>query len=135
MRWFLQGSFESLQYTKKSNHEILTNETFQQLIKSKQSFDLVMIEPFFHQEAMIVLGHIFQAPVIHMGAIGPHSNILEAMGSPNEVSFMPEIYSYLSDEMTFLERVQNLHYTAIRYILANLFARVLYVYVTRSLLF
>lgn len=114
MKWFLLDAYETFGFSKLINREILTHKTFHQLIKSKHTFDLVMIEPFFCQEATLLLGHILQAPVIHMGATGPHPGLLEAMGAPNEVSFMPELYSYLSDEMTLLERVQNLHYSVIR---------------------
>ncbi|KAI5706297.1 hypothetical protein M8J75_006741 [Diaphorina citri] len=116
LNWFLIDTYDTLKMSHEINQEVLEDPKFRQLVKSKQSFDLVMVEPFFMQEVTVVLGHIFNAPVIHLAATGPYGNILEAMGSPNIVSFMPEIYSYLKSNMSLVERIQNFHYTMIRYV-------------------
>uniref|UniRef100_A0A8D8X770 UDP-glucuronosyltransferase n=1 Tax=Cacopsylla melanoneura TaxID=428564 RepID=A0A8D8X770_9HEMI len=114
--WFFLDTIHTRTLAQQLNQEILESLTFRELITSKQSFDLVMIEPFFHQECTVLLGHVFKAPVINMGAVPPQAAMLDAMHSPNLPSFMPEIYSSLTAEMTFLERIQNWHYTVVRFL-------------------
>lgn len=113
MNWFFKDTIFNVQFNRQINEEILSDSEFRELLTSQETFDLVMVEPFFSQEASLLLGHHFKAPVISMGAVGPNTNLLDAMHSPNNPSFMPEIYSYMTDEMTFLQRIQNWHYSAL----------------------
>ncbi|KAL1461767.1 hypothetical protein WDU94_013639 [Cyamophila willieti] len=116
MKWFVLDAIFTRKVSQQLNQEILESFTFRELITSKQSFDLVMIEPFFAQESTVILGHVFNAPVISMGAVPAHATMLDAMHSPNLPSFMPELYSYMTAEMTLLERIQNWHYSAVRFL-------------------
>ncbi|KAI5746275.1 hypothetical protein M8J77_001805 [Diaphorina citri] len=102
----------------KVNREIISEPHFNNLIRSgRGSFDIVLAEPLFGQEATVYLGHALGVPLINLGASAAHADILDVMGSPNIVSHMPEFYSSLTDRMNFIERAINFIYAIHRYYL------------------
>lgn len=112
--WFFKELMIMVECAYNIYQDILVDPTFKKLITSREKYDLVMVEPFFVQEITTVLGHIFNCPVIGILCAEFQSTVLNTMDSPNFVSFMPELYSYLSSKMNFWERIQNLHYYVLR---------------------
>lgn len=107
LNWSLVGLYQSMQFALEVNRDLLNNPVFQHLIKSKQKFDLLMIEAMFYQQTSVILSHIFQCPVIQVSSVAMDVNVLDTMSSPNVISITPELNKPFSDKMTLMERLQN----------------------------
>lgn len=75
-------------------------------------FDLVLFENFFH-ECFVTIGHKFNAPVVQLFPSIPNAGIAQYHGNPFAGSYIPDINSGFSDNMSFTERLTN---TAISFI-------------------
>jgi len=77
------------------------------LIHSKGlHFDLVLFENFFH-ECFVAIGHKFNAPVVQLFPSIPNAGIAQLHGNPYVGSYIPDVNSGFSDEMSFIERLTN----------------------------
>lgn len=76
------------------------------------NFDLVLFENFFH-ECFVTIGHKFNAPVVQLFPSVPNAGVAQWYGNPYAGSYIPDINSGLSDNMSFIERLTN---TAISFI-------------------
>ncbi|CAO1423153.1 unnamed protein product [Diamesa serratosioi] len=90
----------------------LTNFTvqhpkFQQLIASKQQFDVIILEVFM-TEALLGLGHVFNAPVIGVSTFGASKWTNDLVGSPTPLSYVPHPFLSFTDKMSFVERTGNI---------------------------
>ncbi|KAE8742922.1 UDP-glycosyltransferase-01 [Frankliniella occidentalis] len=72
-----------------------------------QKFDLVITEAFFIQEAMIALGHKFNAPVIALNPFGASPQINQFMGNSINPAWVPNLFLGFGGHLTFSERVIN----------------------------
>lgn len=88
----------------------LSHSRFQQLIRSDAKFDVIVIDMSL-SEPLIGLGHLFQAPVVAMSPIESPKFATDLLGIPDIPSYVPDMLSAFSDEMTFLERARNLLYS------------------------
>lgn len=110
---FIDGT-ESYVYKPLSFQRIslITEETLKlpqvaKLIKSNEKFDVVLLETFFSQEALLGFGHKFNAPVITLSSLGSYSIIDSFMGNPHPVSYIPNMLFPSTCHLTFFERFRN----------------------------
>lgn len=89
----------------------LTEATFeessvQDLLKSDEKFDLVIVEQFLN-EAHKGFAHHFHAPLIVFSTFGSSVWINHLVGNPQPYAVAPDVYLSCSSKMTFLQRVKN----------------------------
>ncbi|CAD7081071.1 unnamed protein product [Hermetia illucens] len=92
--------------------EMITNVTLQErtiqdLLKSNEKFDIVIMEVFMN-EAMLGLANHLKAPVIGVSTFGASLWVCEMVGSPSPISYVPSPFSNLPDNMDFMQRLTNL---------------------------
>ncbi|KAJ8954692.1 hypothetical protein NQ318_011385 [Aromia moschata] len=87
--------------------ETMAHPNFQNLIKSNEHFDVVILEQF-NDDALKVLAYHFQAPLILFSTIGCNSWVNPLVGNPAPPSYIPEVFLKYSSHMTFWERLVNL---------------------------
>ncbi|XP_065219011.1 UDP-glycosyltransferase UGT5-like isoform X14 [Planococcus citri] len=81
--------------------------SYQELIKSNQSFDVVMVE-YFNFRLFTELGYIFKAPVIHYSSLIPPPWVAWDYGYPLDPSYIPNFLGSVgSTKMNFFERLRN----------------------------
>lgn len=86
----------------------LQHPAVQQLLYSNNSYDLVFTGGFFNEEATLVFGHKFKAPVIALLPMNTWSATDFITGNPVSLAFAPEYFAFpFTDKMSFMERVQN----------------------------
>lgn len=82
------------------------SENFKQLLRSDEQFDVVIVE-IFGSDALIGLGHHFNAPVIGLSGFGASKWTSDLVGTPIIPSFVPYPFNGFSDRMSFLQRLYN----------------------------
>lgn len=85
---------------------ILKSENFYRFLHEREHFDVVIFE-IFGCDAMIGLGHHFNAPTIGFSTIGPTKWTSDLIGLSDFSSHIPIIYNGYSDRMTFWQRMYN----------------------------
>lgn len=88
----------------------LSHPRFQQFLQSDAKYDVIVINIAI-SEALLGLGHHFQAPVIALSPQGALKSINDLVGTPNIPSYVPNTFLGYSDKMTFLERAETLFYS------------------------
>lgn len=104
MSWFMWPKFTETTVNKPSVLNFIHSEGLH--------FDLVLFENFFH-ECFVAIGHKFNAPVIQLFPSIPNAGVAQWHGNPYDVSYIPEINSGFSNNMSFMERLTN---TAISFV-------------------
>nr|XP_018900051.1 PREDICTED: UDP-glucuronosyltransferase-like isoform X3 [Bemisia tabaci]XP_018900052.1 PREDICTED: UDP-glucuronosyltransferase-like isoform X3 [Bemisia tabaci]XP_018900053.1 PREDICTED: UDP-glucuronosyltransferase-like isoform X3 [Bemisia tabaci]XP_018900054.1 PREDICTED: UDP-glucuronosyltransferase-like isoform X3 [Bemisia tabaci] len=89
--------------------KLLESSVFQDLYNDDNKFDLIFTELFFGQEALVVLGHIFNAPVVTYSSYGYDTEIFRYSGAMNAVAYLPwKDSSYPTvHPSSLLERLDN----------------------------
>lgn len=78
-----------------------------QFIKEEgHSFDLVIAEQFA-QEAFLMFGHKYRAPIVTINTLGYTDYIDRSFGMITPLSFVPHFFTEFTDEMNFYERLYN----------------------------
>lgn len=95
------------QLTSDLSEEILAQPHIQNLLASKDKFDVVILETFFGQEAFVGLGHIFNAPVVSLMSFGSFSLPDSIMGNPNPLAHLSTYQLAYTSDMTFYQRLKN----------------------------
>lgn len=85
---------------------ILTQDSMQNLLKSNSTFDLI-ITTYPLSDGFFGLSHHFNAPIILFSPPGANVFINNIAGNINLYSHVPTIFSPLTEDMTFFERVLN----------------------------
>lgn len=98
MSWFIWPTFTENTINKPSVMKLIHSEGLQ--------FDLVLFENFFH-ECFVAIGHKFNAPVVQLFPSTPNAGIAQRHGNPYDGSYIPDINSGFSDDMSFMERLTN----------------------------
>ncbi|XP_050423741.1 UDP-glycosyltransferase UGT4-like [Adelges cooleyi] len=98
LKWNLGVKLGSLVLSHKKMMEFIHSESY--------SFDLVMVETFV-QEYTVAIGHKFNAPVINLVPAALWPSISKWLHMPSTFSYIPDICSSVTDEMTFIERLKN----------------------------
>lgn len=87
----------------------LNHPRFVEFLHSDAQYDVVIVEVFL-SEALLALGHHFNAPVIGVSTFGASKWTTDLVGTPIIPSYIPHTFNGLSDRMTFAERATNLLY-------------------------
>lgn len=87
--------------------DALKSDNIQKLAKSQDKFDLVIVEAFMGQEAMLVFGHIFKAPTIVFQPFGTFSIVNRVMGNSLALPYVPEFNFPFSNQMGLYEKLRN----------------------------
>lgn len=82
------------------------SKTFQQFLQEDRQFDLVIAEVFVG-DALMALGHYFNAPVIGFSTIAPSKWSSDLVGLSQLSSHVPNIFCIYSDKMSFWQRMYN----------------------------
>ncbi|XP_072388406.1 UDP-glycosyltransferase UGT5-like [Diabrotica undecimpunctata] len=84
----------------------LSHSNVQKLINSDETFDVVIVEQFA-TEAFKALAHHFKAHLVLFSSIAADSKLNYAVGNPTMVSYVPQVDTDFSREMTFSQRLYN----------------------------
>lgn len=84
----------------------LINKDVQLLMKSNQTFDLILLEDYLN-EALLGFSHIFKSPVAMVRVFISQASNSCKLGLYDAPSVVPSIHSKFTDQMTFWERFQN----------------------------
>lgn len=104
--FFLTAMISFMQWGPSLVRTALEHPNFKASInKPGLKFDLVITEAFFLQEAMVALGHKFDAPVVALNPFGTSPQVDDIMGNPVNPAWVPNPFLGLSDNMTFPERI------------------------------
>ncbi|KAJ3650296.1 hypothetical protein Zmor_021993 [Zophobas morio] len=90
----------SMQHTE----ETFKNLEVQKLLHSNENFDLIIID-WFYNEATLIFGHIYKAPVIYISSFGNMALLSDFTGNVLPYSYVPGAGIFITDEMSFKERV------------------------------
>lgn len=88
-----------------TNHT-LTHPLMVDFLASDTKFDVIVLEMFL-TEAMLGLGHHFNAPVVIVSTFGSSRMTNDLVGTPSPLSYVPHPFLSFTDRMTFWERVAN----------------------------
>ncbi|CAH0384972.1 unnamed protein product [Bemisia tabaci] len=100
-RFFTYMYFSSQVELCMSSQEIL------ELVKSNEHYDVIVGEVGFFQPFIVALGHKFSAPVVDIFPSSPFPHDFNNMGSPISFPSIPDPLLSFSDEMSFMERLEN----------------------------
>lgn len=96
---------------------------FKEFMKTKQTFDAVIIEEFQTGEAIKYVAKHFNAPLIVYSALDANDWTKPFQGNPDTPSYQPNIHlSHLTNHMSFFERVENTLFYVYTKLLFNLMA-------------
>ena len=76
---------------------------FLQLLKSKEKFDLILIESFFNEFVLPLIG-FHKVPFIYLSSFGPEPWFLDAIDSPLAYNHFPNFRFRFEDEMNLFQR-------------------------------
>lgn len=91
-----------------ATNRTLNHPKFQSFLQTDNEFDVIILM-IMHTEALLVLGHHFNAPIIAMSPFGATKWTADLVGTPNQPSYIPHALSGYSDRMTFIERIRNFY--------------------------
>lgn len=84
----------------------LNDIAFQKLLHSDATFDVIVLE-ITMADALLGLGHYFDAPVVGISPFGATKSTSDLVGAPEIASYIPNIFSGYTDKMTFGQRFKN----------------------------
>ncbi|XP_072161575.1 UDP-glucosyltransferase 2 isoform X6 [Bemisia tabaci] len=97
--------------------KLLKSSVFKDLCNGDNKFDLIFTELFFGQEPLVVLGHIFNAPVVTYASYGYETEPLRSAGAMNALAYLPWKDSPYASvyPLSLFERLDNalIHFTAL----------------------
>lgn len=92
-----------------SNHTLSHSVTQTFLNDPKERFDVIILEVFLN-EAMLGLGHHFNAPIIGLSTFCSSKWTNDMVGNPAPPSYVANPFLSYTDHMTFFERLGNTFY-------------------------
>ncbi|CAH1153876.1 unnamed protein product [Phaedon cochleariae] len=90
---------------------LLTDSTIQHLLKSNKNFDLVVIE-YFMNEAALGIANILKTPIVLVSSLPPSTLNNHLFANPLPTSYVPNILTSYSGDMSYWQRFNNLLYNA-----------------------
>ncbi|XP_063921673.1 UDP-glycosyltransferase UGT5-like [Zophobas morio] len=96
----------SIAFLEKMTEMTLEHKEVQKLIHSKETFDVVIITEVLNHALKALAPH-FKAPLVSFSTVGACSLSNLLVGNPSPPSYVPDIFSDYSSQMTFLERLTN----------------------------
>ncbi|XP_049840047.1 UDP-glycosyltransferase UGT5-like [Schistocerca gregaria] len=100
------GLFFLFQYGINACDVLLKEESVQQLYKSEETFDAVIVESFF-QECFLAFAHKFKGHLIHVAPYEGTHWVGDTVGNPNPFAYVPDPFLRYTDHMDFCERLYN----------------------------
>lgn len=82
------------------------SENFQKFLKTKQHFDVVIVESCL-QDALYGASLHFNAPLIVTSAFHSSKYTTDLVGVEHFASYVPHLFNHYSDHMTFWQRMYN----------------------------
>lgn len=85
---------------------VLSHPSVKKLVRSDEKFDVVVNE-VFHTDCFLPFAYKFKAVSIGVSTsvLMPWAN--DRMGNPDNPSYIPNLFTSYSDQMNFIERIQN----------------------------
>lgn len=120
----LDGSFEDLELNMvmmlkfwfdniaRMQEFTMSDPAVQELLKSSEKYDLCIIE-FLFNESLLGFGAHFGCKIIAVSTIGQVKYINDMLHSPMPLSTTPHPFLSFGDEMSFLERMENVFATTV----------------------
>ncbi|KAJ3642485.1 hypothetical protein Zmor_025265 [Zophobas morio] len=84
----------------------LNHTNVQNLLKSDEKFDVVIVEQFMNDAHKGFAPH-FNAPLILLSTIGANTWVNMLVANPSPTSYIPDVFLSYSSQMTFCERLTN----------------------------
>ncbi|PSN51259.1 hypothetical protein C0J52_11767 [Blattella germanica] len=84
----------------------LAYETMQNLMKSNEKYDLILLE-YFYSDCFYGFAHKFKVPVIQMCAFAGTEVLGDLIGNPSPYAYVPDPFTAFTDKMGFTERLLN----------------------------
>ncbi|CAH1159687.1 unnamed protein product [Phaedon cochleariae] len=84
----------------------LENPTFQELLRSNKTFDVIILDQFLNDGLKAIACH-FNAPLIMFSTIAANSWVNTISGNPAPPSYIPDLFSEYGPHMTFWQRTKN----------------------------
>ena len=88
------------------SEEFLSSEEFQNLLKSNETFDVLVLEQF-STESLHGIGYHYKVPVIAFSTIGVNNWNNRLVGNPYMPSYLPQVMLNYKSNMDFFQRVYN----------------------------
>lgn len=98
---------------------VMNNTHVRSLLESNKTFDLVILELMLC-DGLLGFGHFYNAPTIVVSTVGSSYNVDKDTANSYPYAYVPSVFISLTDEMTFLERVQNTLHSIFTQIFYNL---------------
>ncbi|KAH8242766.1 hypothetical protein KR032_001882, partial [Drosophila birchii] len=93
----------------KSTDFALSQPEVQRLIHAKDKvgkYDLLLVEQF-HNEGALMLGHLYQVPVISIATFAYANYFSQVFGFITPLSYVPNVFLSCTDRMTLWQRLEN----------------------------
>ncbi|KAJ8980277.1 hypothetical protein NQ317_005135 [Molorchus minor] len=88
---------------------VLKVKEVQELLKSNETFDLVLQEHFMN-EAMMIFAHKFKCPLVLLAPGPPTIFNNHLFANPSPTAYVPNLLANFGSYMTFWERLKNTYY-------------------------
>lgn len=102
-------SYKMLELVFKVMNEVaeiqIQTQDFQNLLKKNSSFDLIFVEAFVRP--MLIVSHVFKAPVIQISSFGAVPPNFQTIGAPSHPVFYPEISRKRLYNLKLWEKLQG----------------------------
>lgn len=85
---------------------LLTDTRIRNLMKSGETFDLVIVE-LFNSDCLLAVGYKLGAPMMGISAQSLFTWFSDRFATPDNPSYIPNPLLRFTDEMCFLERIEN----------------------------
>ncbi|KAJ9601565.1 hypothetical protein L9F63_000308, partial [Diploptera punctata] len=85
---------------------MLQEEPIQNLMKSKEHFDLIFLESFF-TDCFLGFAHVFKAPVVQISTYAGNEELGDLVGNPCPYAYVPNPFQDYNHKMNFEERLFN----------------------------
>lgn len=106
VKCFWQWTLMTYQFGLQSMNWTMSSENFQDFLKIKQHFDVVVVEVQL-ADALLGLGQRYNAPVVVLSSFGASKYTTDLVGTPNFPSYTPYPNNPYTDRMTFWQRMYN----------------------------
>lgn len=96
-----------------TSNETLNLPEIKVLLQSQETYDVVLLDTFYGQEALVGFGDKFKAPVVSLSSFGSNSVIDSLTGNPHPYAYVASHEEPLTNKMTLYDRFYNFISTTI----------------------
>lgn len=86
--------------------KVLEHTKFQEILQSNETYDAIILEQFSN-DALKIVGHKLNAPLIMFHSVGATSAVNPLVGNPSPSSYVSDILLSYPSRMSFWERLEN----------------------------